>query len=117
MLPWAITFTNRTAHELTGTPLNVPLHPTEIYDALLNFVLYLFLAWLFRRKKFDGQVFATYLLCYAITRSFVEYFRGDYPTVHYPLRPHAGAMVSVPIFIAGLLLAALLSRRLKPKRG
>jgi prolipoprotein diacylglyceryltransferase len=56
-----------------------PVHPTEIYDALLNLALYFFLAWLFRRKKFDGQIFATYLLCYAVTRSFVEYFRGDYP--------------------------------------
>ncbi len=35
-VPWAITFTNPLAHELSGTPLNVPLHPTEIYDALLN---------------------------------------------------------------------------------
>ena len=41
-VPWAITFTNPQAHELSGTPLDVPLHPTEIYDALLNFGLYRF---------------------------------------------------------------------------
>jgi phosphatidylglycerol---prolipoprotein diacylglyceryl transferase len=29
-LPWAITFTNPQAHDLSGTPLNVPLHPPEI---------------------------------------------------------------------------------------
>ena len=82
-------FTNPQAHELSGTPLDVPVHPTEIYDALLNFVLYLFLAWLFRRKKFDGQVFATYLIGYAITRSIMEYFRGDYPPdhIHFGLTP------------------------------
>ena len=45
------------------------VHPTQIYDALLNFTLYLGLAWLFRRRKFDGQVFAVYLMCYAVTRS------------------------------------------------
>jgi phosphatidylglycerol---prolipoprotein diacylglyceryl transferase len=84
-LPWSITFTSPIAHELSGTRLNIPLHPTEIYDGLLNLILYCFLAWMFRRKKFDGQVFATYLLCYAVTRSFVEYFRGDYSNLHYHL--------------------------------
>ena len=91
-VPWAITFTNPLAHELSGTPLGVPLHPTEIYDALLNFGLYVFLAWLFRRKKFDGQIFATYLICYAVTRSIVEYFPRRLYHSPLPLRPHAGAM-------------------------
>ena len=41
-LPWAITFTNPEANKYSGTPLGIPLHPTEIYDAVLNFVLYVF---------------------------------------------------------------------------
>jgi phosphatidylglycerol:prolipoprotein diacylglycerol transferase len=109
-LPWAIRFP---ADHVTH---GVPVHPTEIYDALDNFILYLFLAWLFRRKKFDGQVFATYLIGYAVTRTIMECFRGDYPPdhIHYGLTP--GELVSLPIFIAGLALAAVLSRR-EPKRG
>jgi phosphatidylglycerol:prolipoprotein diacylglycerol transferase len=114
-LPWAITFTNPQAHELSGTPLDIPLHPTEIYDALLNFGLYVFLAWLFRRKKFDGQIFATYLLCYAVTRSIVECFRGDYTNLHYHLGLTPAQWISVPIFVAGLALAAFLSRRAPAK--
>jgi phosphatidylglycerol:prolipoprotein diacylglycerol transferase len=110
-LPWAITFTNPQAQELSGTPLGHPLHPTEIYDALLNLVLYVFLAWLFRRKKFDGQVFATYLLCYAVTRSTVEYFRGDYTGLHYHLGLTPAQWIGVPIFVAGLALATVLSHR------
>jgi len=114
-VPWAITFTNPQAHELSGTPLNIPLHPTEIYDSALNLGLYVFLAWLFRRKKFDGQVFATYLIGYAITRSITEAFRGDYTGLHYHLGLTPAQWISVPIFFAGLLLAALLSRRVEPK--
>ena len=109
-LPWAIRFP---ADHSTG---GVPVHPTEIYDALLNFALYLFLAWLFRHKKFNGQVFATYLIGYAIFRSIVEYFRGDYPLDHIHAGLTSGQLVSLPIFIAGLALAAILSRR-EPKRG
>jgi phosphatidylglycerol:prolipoprotein diacylglycerol transferase len=112
-LPWAISFP-------ADNPLNpptTPVHPTEIYDALLNLGLYCFLAWLFRRKKFDGQIFATYLIGYAITRSFVEYFRGDYNSAHHHFGLTPGQLVSVPIFVTGLALAAVLARRGEVKRG
>ena len=111
-LPWAIRFpADNPLH-----PPTTPVHPTEIYDALDNFLLYLLLAWLFRHKKFDGQVFATYLIGYAVTRTIMECFRGDYPPdhIHYGLTP--GELVSIPIFIAGLALAAVLSRRVEAKR-
>jgi len=118
-LPWAITFRNPQAHDFSGTPLNTPLHPTEIYDALLNFILYLCLAWLFRNQwKFSvvsriktGQVFALYLIGYAVCRSIVEFFRGDYPPDHI----HAGIftsaqLLSVPILVAGIALFLWRSR-------
>jgi phosphatidylglycerol---prolipoprotein diacylglyceryl transferase len=103
-LPWAIHFP--ATHETHGAPV----HPTEIYDALLNLGFYFFLVWLFRRKKFDGQVFAAYLIGYAVLRSFVEYFRGDYP-VHYLGGVATPAqLVSIGIVIGGLLLMFLLPR-------
>ena len=104
-LPWAIHFPS---DHPTGS---LPVHPTEIYDALNNFILYLLLALLFRRKKFDGEVFATYLVGYAVTRTIMEYFRGDYPPdqIHFGLTP--GELISIPIFIAGLVLGIILSNR------
>jgi phosphatidylglycerol:prolipoprotein diacylglycerol transferase len=77
----------------------------------LNLGLYGFLAWLYRHKKFDGQVFAVYLICYAVFRSFVEIFRGDYTQVHYlgPLTP--AQLVSIGIIAAGATLLWKLPRR------
>jgi phosphatidylglycerol:prolipoprotein diacylglycerol transferase len=112
--PWAITFPEGHETHPVGMPA-IPVHPTEIYDALLNFALYVFLAWLFRRKKFDGQIFATYLILYAVCRSIVEYFRGDYPADHVHNGLTSAQLVSIPIFIAGLALAAILSRRTPAK--
>ena len=106
-LPWAIRF----PEDNPLHPPTTPVHPTEIYDALLNFALYLGLAWLFRRKKFDGQVFATYLICYAVFRSLVELFRGDYPPDHIHNGLTSAQLVSIPIFVTGLFLAAMLSHR------
>jgi phosphatidylglycerol:prolipoprotein diacylglycerol transferase len=110
-LPWAIHFPP--GHETYPNGV----HPTQIYDSLLNLVLYIGLAWLYRRKKFDGQVFATYLLCYAVTRSIVESFRGDYSPIHIHGALHLtpGQLVSIGIFAVGIGLWAFLPRfRSKP---
>jgi phosphatidylglycerol:prolipoprotein diacylglycerol transferase len=55
----------------------VPLHPTQLYEAVSVFILFLGLLWVHRTKKFDGQVVLTYLMGYPIIRSIVETFRGD----------------------------------------
>ena len=55
---------------------------------------------MFRRKKFDGQVFAVYLICYAVLRSFVEYFRGDYPCIYLRRLGTPAQLVSMGIFSA-----------------
>jgi len=106
-LPWAIHFPPGHATFPNG------VHPTQIYESLLNFCLYASLAWLFRRKKFDGQVFSAYLIGYAMLRSFVELFRGDYPEyqrfVGGFLTP--AHLVSIVTLTAGLLLLWTLSRR------
>ena len=109
-MPWAVRFPE--GHETH--PYNhpaVPVHPTEIYDALLNLVLYILLAVLFRRRKFDGQVFATYLMVYAVFRSISEAFRGDYPVDHLHAGLTSAHLVSVPIFVTGLGLGLFLARR------
>lgn len=75
-LPWGITFRNPLT-QLVGTPLGVPLHPTQIYEFLVELFNFGLLVWLFPRKKFDGQVFGTYLLLYGVARYFLEFLRGD----------------------------------------
>jgi phosphatidylglycerol:prolipoprotein diacylglycerol transferase len=107
-MPWGIRFP--VGHE---TYPNF-VHPTEIYDSLLNLGLYVFLAWLYRRKKFDGQVFAIYLICYAVTRSFVEFYRGDYTPEHYLFGLTPAQMVSGGTIIVGLLLLWKLPRPIPP---
>jgi phosphatidylglycerol:prolipoprotein diacylglycerol transferase len=97
-LPWAIRFPDD--HSTQG----LPLHPTQLYDAFLNLTLYLGLAWLYRRRKFDGQVFATYLCGYAVTRSIVESFRGDYTEGHLHGGFTPAHLVSVASLAAGLVL-------------
>ena len=77
-LPWGITFTDRFALENVGTPLNVPLHPTQIYEAGAEFLILMILLFTERKgRPFAGRTFWIYMLLYAISRFIIEFFRGD----------------------------------------
>nr|WP_283094871.1 prolipoprotein diacylglyceryl transferase [Nitrospina sp. Nb-3] len=71
--PWAITFTNLDSL----APLNVPLHPTQIYLSLNALVIFFVLLWVQKKKRFDGQVLLTYGILYSIGRFIIEFYRGD----------------------------------------
>jgi phosphatidylglycerol:prolipoprotein diacylglycerol transferase len=77
--PWAVVFRDPQAAAISGTPLGVPLHPTQLYEAAFNLANYLFLAWFFRRQqdRLGGQVLGAYLVNYGVARFFIEFFRGD----------------------------------------
>jgi len=72
-VPWAIIFSD----PKSLAPLNVPLHPTQIYLSLTNLIIFGILMFLRKRKSFDGQVFWTYGILYSIGRFIIEYFRAD----------------------------------------
>ena len=109
-LPWAVQFTD--AQRADG----VSVHPSQIYDSLLNLGLYLGLVWLYRHKRFDGQVFAGFMIGYALMRGFVELFRGDYP-VRYLGGLTPAQLISAAILAGGLILIWKLPRRLSGAAG
>jgi phosphatidylglycerol:prolipoprotein diacylglycerol transferase len=75
---WAITFTDPAAAANVGTPLGVPLHPTQIYDAGAELLILIALLVTERRgKPFPGRTFWGYMVLYGIARFVVEIFRGD----------------------------------------
>ena len=76
-VPWAVVFKNPVTARLVGTPLDVPLHPTQLYEAGLESLNFLFLIWLGRRQQFKGQIFGSYLILYGIERGSLEFLRGD----------------------------------------
>jgi phosphatidylglycerol---prolipoprotein diacylglyceryl transferase len=76
-LPWGITFTDRYAYDNIGVPLNIPLHPTQLYEAGATFLLFLFLQWRLSRKHFTGQIILEYIFLYSIARFVIEFYRDD----------------------------------------
>jgi phosphatidylglycerol:prolipoprotein diacylglycerol transferase len=104
--PWAITFTDPKAGQNVGVPIGVPLHPTQLYEALGLLVLVgLILA--FGKGRAPGRTFSLYLIGAAILRFAVEFFRGD-PRGSVPgtdLSTSQG--IAIGLFVVGVSLLVL----------
>ena len=75
-LPWGVKFTEL-GHEITGVPIDVPLHPTQLYESFSMLIVFFFLLWLHKHKRFSGQVILLYTLIYAVIRFLIEFVRAD----------------------------------------
>lgn len=93
-LPWAITFTDPRAL----APLNVPLHPTQLYDALGELLAFLLLRLLSPRLRHrPGRLAGIYLLYYAPLRIGTELLRADF-------RGHLGDFTPTQAIALGLAI-------------
>jgi len=91
-------------------------HPTFAYEMILNILLGLMLLWIARQyvdKMKPGAIFAGWLICAGLARSFIEFFRPD--------QPHIGnsfvttsMIVSFLMAITGVVLLLIRYRTLQP---
>src|SRR5262249_26882684 len=75
-LPWGVRFTEL-GHEVTDVPINAKLHPTQLYESFAMLIVFFFLLWLHKKKKFNGQVILAYAIIYATVRFLIEFVRDD----------------------------------------
>ena len=93
------------AARLAGTPLGMPLHPTQLYEAAAEFLNFLLLVWLGARQRFTGQILGTYFILYGTERGVIEFFRGDPGrTLMFHGSVSLMQVVSVGLVIAGCFL-------------
>lgn len=108
--PWAVTFTNEDAHELTGVPLNVPLHPTQIYESLAEMAIFAVLMLRLRQPHRDGHVIGLYLVLYSVARFAVEFLRNHEQDLPFGLPLSITQWISVGTFLLGLVLLLVRNR-------
>jgi len=74
-LLWGVIFPPGSfAYQMVG---DQRLHPTQLYEMAVAFILAGVLVFMERRKRFDGQVFWSLVLLYGVARFFLEFLRGD----------------------------------------
>jgi len=71
LVAWAVKFPN----------LDHLRHPTQIYESLAAFAIFLALIWFRKRRTGVGQVAWLYVAMYASARIAIEFWRGDNPDV------------------------------------
>jgi phosphatidylglycerol:prolipoprotein diacylglycerol transferase len=112
-VPWAITFHSEFAARNVGTPLGIPLHPTQLYEAGAEFIILLILLATERRGGyFSGRTFWTYMLLYGISRFIIEFYRYD-PRGMVGIFS-TSQFVSLLIVPLSLIMLFVLSRRVGP---
>jgi len=116
-VPWGITFHSPAAFQNAGTPLDVSLHPTQLYEAGAEaLILFLLLAFERKGRPFPGRTFWSYMLLYGISRFVIEFYRGDpRGTVFDALS--TSQFVSVILVPLSILMLVFLSRRPDPSRS
>jgi len=62
--------------EITGAMVNLPRHPSQLYEALFEGIILWAIIWFFRnRKPFKGFLVGLYFIGYGLFRFIIEYFR------------------------------------------
>ena len=74
-LPWGISID--AAHLPPGFSADQRFHPLFLYESLLNFLLGIFLFWIYKKKKVTGEglLLGVYLLGYSLIRFCLEFLR------------------------------------------
>lgn len=96
----------------------LPLYPTQLMEVFGELVIFCALLFLLKRKRFHGQILATWLMGYAVLRMNNEFFRGDvargylfqYPADN-PVLLSTSQAIALALFATGALIAIVQLRR------
>jgi phosphatidylglycerol:prolipoprotein diacylglycerol transferase len=115
-LPVGVVFTSELAHRITGVPLGVRLHPTQLYEAAVVLLAIPLLMWLRKTKTFQGEVMLAYVLYYAVARFFMEFLRDDPRGYYFNHLLSTSQVISLGIIPSAIFLWLYLARQYRPIR-
>ena len=88
------------------------LHPAQVYEFILDYILFVILWRRSAKQKYEGELFGIYLIAFPIIRGIVEFFRIN-PTVWGPFS--ISHLLSVVLMIPGLILLKYVRRKPIPE--
>jgi phosphatidylglycerol:prolipoprotein diacylglycerol transferase len=99
-VPWAVVFKDKNSSAVIG----VHLHPTQIYEAFGNFLIFFLLHFYSKKEHKEGFLVSIYFISYAILRFTIEFFRGDPDRGVQYFGLSNSQLVSICLFIIGVFL-------------
>lgn len=109
--PLAIIFTDPRSTAYHYYP-GIPLHPTQVYFMVNAILMFFILQWVYRHRKFYGQIVTSFLMLYGVSRFIIEFFRGDADRgVYFNETISTGQIVMAGFFVAGLAIYKFCQKR------
>jgi len=96
-LPWGIIYPT----SCPIAPSGIALHPTPIYEIILNLMLFAVILLIRKKVRLKGAIMSIYLIGYSIQRFIVEFFRDDYDTIFLNLT--VAQLTSIAIFALAII--------------
>lgn len=91
---------------------SLPVIPVQLLQVGVNLAMFLFCYWMFRRwRRFDGQVFWSWVAFYAVQRFGMEYLRDDYRGIWFGGTVSTSQLIGIPMLLAAAVMLLLLHRR------
>ena len=98
IMPWGINYNGQI------------LHPAQVYEFILDYILFVILWRRSYKKKFEGELFIIYLISFAVIRGIVEFFRIN-PVIWGPFS--ISHLLSLALVIIGVVIYMFMSKRRK----
>ena len=100
---WVKAFMDKIGMEASSNLVNLPRHPSQLYEALFEGLVLFLIIWLLHKKKpFTGFSSALYAGGYGTFRFFIEYFREPDADIGY--RFTAASQENAPLYMNTSLL-------------
>lgn len=130
-LPWVREIAEKAGLALDGSMINLPRHPSQLYEALFEgVVLWLVLWFVVRpRRPFKGFAVGAYIAGYGLVRFIIEYFREPDADLGYiiklgdpdasihlfttPFNFSMGQLLCFMMIVGGLAFIAIAGKRAK----
>jgi phosphatidylglycerol:prolipoprotein diacylglycerol transferase len=109
-LPWAIVYTNPNTHG----PINLPVHPTQVYEIIYNLIVFGILLLLRKRLKPDGSLFLIYLTFYSVWRLGIDFIREGTPFL---FGLHEAQVISIIVLLITVPLLIIKTRWVKQEES
>ncbi len=107
LVPWGVVFPENTSAGMEFP--TYPLHPAMLYELVLNFIAFLLIWFVFRKKEYKrGILSMIYLILYGIIRIFVSAFRAEDLLIYGFKMPY---IVSAIMIICGIVGIVIINKR------
>ncbi len=104
--PWGVRFRSDFA---APVPLNLKLHPVQLYESAADLLIFLFLYRRATRGHRSGEIIGSYLVLYSVARFIIEFYRVHEQALVGPFS--ITQWIALALLLLGI--AILLSRRLR----